>query len=197
MNKFGPTIRTARRAKNLTIPQLADKIGLHFSTLTRIENGVIITKPNEERIRLLAAILNLDHNELIQFAWQDYESRPTGPDQNHRRLSDEEKKGQKHVNYRVSKCAELFYTARIKLGYSQKELAKKLKISMTSIANFERGLRGIKYSEKKYQRIAKTLNIDFDSLLASYIQDCLRYVLHNKRLTCKKVQGQNFRISLN
>jgi transcriptional regulator with XRE-family HTH domain len=196
-NKFGPAVRAARRAKNFSIPELADKIGLHFNYLTRLENGRVFPKPNIERIRKIAAVLDVDSNQLEEFAQYDYKHRPPGPDKDHRKLAEEERKdGQRHVNYTKSRCAELIYEARVKAGYSQAGLAKKLKIPETTFGHIEKGLFVIKYDKKRYQKITKVLDINYDTFLEAYIEDYLRHRFNSKKLTCKKLRPGVFRISL-
>jgi HTH-type transcriptional regulator, competence development regulator len=67
---FGERIRELRRAKNLTLRALADKLKINFTYLSKIENGKLDfgDYPSEDLIRKLAKVLGTDADELLLLA---------------------------------------------------------------------------------------------------------------------------------
>ena len=65
--KFGTKLRELRKAAGLTLRELADKVGVNYSYLSKIENGVL-PPPSQRVIRLLARELNFDKDELLSLA---------------------------------------------------------------------------------------------------------------------------------
>ncbi len=67
---FGEKIRTARKAKQLDLRTLAAKVGVHFTYLSKIENGKLDfgDSPGEGLILKLAAALDADADELLLLA---------------------------------------------------------------------------------------------------------------------------------
>lgn len=65
---FGKLIRQARKDKGLSQRELAEKLGLDFTYLSKLENNRADYPPKEEVIRTLAAHLELDAEELIFLA---------------------------------------------------------------------------------------------------------------------------------
>jgi len=65
--QFGTRLRELRIQAGLTQRKLADKIGVDFSYLSKIENG-ILPPPSEKVILRLAEVLNADKDELITLA---------------------------------------------------------------------------------------------------------------------------------
>ncbi|HAG80227.1 MAG TPA: XRE family transcriptional regulator [Cyanobacteria bacterium UBA12227] len=65
---FGQIICEARRGKGYSQRDLADRVKLHFTYLSKLENDRADTPPSEESIRLLARNLDLDEEELIFLA---------------------------------------------------------------------------------------------------------------------------------
>jgi transcriptional regulator with XRE-family HTH domain len=67
---FGERIRELRKAKNLTLREVAAKADINFTYLSKIENGKLDFSdfPSEKLIRRLAAILNGDVDELLLLA---------------------------------------------------------------------------------------------------------------------------------
>jgi transcriptional regulator with XRE-family HTH domain len=65
--QFGQTIRKLRKAKNLTLRDLASKVEVTFTYLSKIENEKLDfgSYPSEEVIRKLARALNADADELL------------------------------------------------------------------------------------------------------------------------------------
>jgi transcriptional regulator with XRE-family HTH domain len=65
--KFGTKLRELRKAAGLTLRDLAEKVEVNFSYLSKIENGVL-PPPSEKVVRQLAAALNYDKDELLALA---------------------------------------------------------------------------------------------------------------------------------
>ena len=67
---FGERIRELRKARNLTQRELAEKVGINFTYLSKIENSKIPQGqfPREVKIRQLAAALDADTDELLLLA---------------------------------------------------------------------------------------------------------------------------------
>jgi transcriptional regulator with XRE-family HTH domain len=67
---FGERIRELRKAKNLNQRDLAAKVGVNFTYLSKIENGKLdfAQFPSEETIRKLARALGADEDELLLLA---------------------------------------------------------------------------------------------------------------------------------
>jgi transcriptional regulator with XRE-family HTH domain len=65
--KFGTKLRELRKDAGLTLRELADSVGVNFSYLSKIENGVL-PPPSERVIERLARVLNFDKDELLSLA---------------------------------------------------------------------------------------------------------------------------------
>lgn len=67
---FGQRLRELRKARNLSQKALADKVGINFTYLSKIENERLdfAQFPSEELIRKLAAALEADEGELMILA---------------------------------------------------------------------------------------------------------------------------------
>ncbi|MDB4777820.1 helix-turn-helix domain-containing protein [bacterium] len=68
--KFGARIREMRKEQNLSLRALADKVGVSFTYISKIENEKLDfgDYPAEELIRKLAAELKDDSDELLLLA---------------------------------------------------------------------------------------------------------------------------------
>ena len=64
--KLGLRIRELRESANLKQYELADKLNMERSNLTRIECGV--QRPNDENLEKIAKILNVNIMELFNFS---------------------------------------------------------------------------------------------------------------------------------
>ncbi len=64
---FGTRIRSLRKEHDLTLRELAEKIGIDFTYLSKIENGKG-DPPAEDTIRRLAKVLDADPDQLILLA---------------------------------------------------------------------------------------------------------------------------------
>jgi len=65
--QFGIKIREWRRQAHLTQKELAGEVGIDFTYLSKIENGVM-PPPSEKVIARLAGVLNIDKDELMALA---------------------------------------------------------------------------------------------------------------------------------
>jgi transcriptional regulator with XRE-family HTH domain len=85
---FGKIIRQARKDHGLSQRELAQRLGLDFTYLSKLENNRADYAPKEEVIRVLARELQLNEEELIflagripqqneDFLKQNYKEMPT------------------------------------------------------------------------------------------------------------------------
>jgi HTH-type transcriptional regulator, competence development regulator len=67
---FGERVRELRKAKNLTLRDVAAKVDINFTYLSKIENGRLDFSdfPSEKLIRKLAKVLDGDVDELLLLA---------------------------------------------------------------------------------------------------------------------------------
>ena len=65
--KFGQRLRELRKAKSMTQRELADKVGINFTYLSKLETGVW-PHPGEQVILALARALDADPDELFSLA---------------------------------------------------------------------------------------------------------------------------------
>ncbi|MDJ0724726.1 MAG: helix-turn-helix domain-containing protein [Prochloraceae cyanobacterium] len=65
---FGQVIRQARKEKGFSQRELAKRIGLDFTYLSKLENSRADYPPKEDVIRSLARNLELDEEELVFLA---------------------------------------------------------------------------------------------------------------------------------
>lgn len=70
MNAFGQKVRQLRHAKGLSLRDVAPKVGVGFTYLSKVENGRLDfgEYPSEELIRKLAKALGGDVDELLLLA---------------------------------------------------------------------------------------------------------------------------------
>lgn len=68
--RFGERLRELRQAKNLSQRDLAAKVGVNFTYISKIENEKLdfAQFPGEELIRKLATALEADEDELLLLA---------------------------------------------------------------------------------------------------------------------------------
>jgi len=65
--EFGARLRELRKQAGLGQRELANRIGINFTYLSKIENGVM-PPPSEKVIKRLAEALNVDKDELMALA---------------------------------------------------------------------------------------------------------------------------------
>ncbi len=64
---FGSRIRQLRKEKDISLRDLADRVGIDFTYLSKIENGKV-EPPSEEVIRLISKELEVDPEDLLSLA---------------------------------------------------------------------------------------------------------------------------------
>ncbi len=70
MTTIGQRIREIRKSRNLTQRELADRVGINFTYLSRVENDRLDEQqtPREETLQKIAKALNADPDELLLLA---------------------------------------------------------------------------------------------------------------------------------
>lgn len=70
MSTVGQRIRELRMHRNLTQRELADRVGINFTYLSRVENDRLDDEqtPREETLQKIATALNADPDELLLLA---------------------------------------------------------------------------------------------------------------------------------
>lgn len=67
---FGTKLRVLRKAKGLTLEQLARKIKSHKGYVSGIENGKV-NPPSPKVVKRIAAVFGEDPKPLLKMAWAD------------------------------------------------------------------------------------------------------------------------------
>ena len=68
MSDFGTALKNLRKERRVTQRELADKVGVDFTYISKIENGRLENSPSEKTIAEIARVLETDINELILLA---------------------------------------------------------------------------------------------------------------------------------
>jgi transcriptional regulator with XRE-family HTH domain len=70
MTTIGQRIREIRKSRNLTQRELADRVGINFTYLSRVENDRLDDEqtPREETLQRIAKALDADPDELLLLA---------------------------------------------------------------------------------------------------------------------------------
>lgn len=68
MNEFGIMIKNLRNEHRITQRDMAKKIGVDFTYISKIENGKLENAPSEETIEKIARVLETDVERLIILA---------------------------------------------------------------------------------------------------------------------------------
>ena len=68
METFAETVKTLRKQKRITQRDLAEKIGVDFTYISKIENARLVHSPSEDTIRKIASVLETDADALIVLA---------------------------------------------------------------------------------------------------------------------------------
>lgn len=68
MPKLGSRIKELRKAQGLTQRQLANQVGIDFTYLSKIENGVMPYSPSVKTLKRFADALRVDELELLRLA---------------------------------------------------------------------------------------------------------------------------------
>ncbi len=143
--EFGARLKELRRQAGLSQSELAKKVGVNFTYLSKIESGAK-SAPSEKVILRLARVLNADSDELMILAG--------------RIPSDIVKKLKSPKNQFNIRLREL----RKQAGMTQRELANKVGINFTYLSKLENGVL-TSLSEKVISKLAEVLNTDKDELL--------------------------------
>ena len=65
---FGAFLKSLRMERKVTQRELADKVGVDFTYISKMENGRLENSPSEKTISEIARVLEIDANELILLA---------------------------------------------------------------------------------------------------------------------------------
>lgn len=68
METFGQKIKRLRKAKRITQLELAERIGVDFTYVSKVENDRTMRSPAESTIRKIAEVLGIDSEDLILLA---------------------------------------------------------------------------------------------------------------------------------
>ena len=68
MGTFGQEVKRLRKAKRITQLELAERIGVDFTYVSKIENDRTLRSPAESTIRKIAEVLGADSEALILLA---------------------------------------------------------------------------------------------------------------------------------
>lgn len=68
METFGQTVKRLRKSKRITQLELAERIGVDFTYVSKIENDRTMRSPAESTIQKIAEVLGTDSEELILLA---------------------------------------------------------------------------------------------------------------------------------
>lgn len=68
METFGQRIKKLRKERHITQLELAEKIGVDFTYVSKFENEKTVRPPSESTIRKIAEVLSTDPEELIILA---------------------------------------------------------------------------------------------------------------------------------
>jgi transcriptional regulator with XRE-family HTH domain len=116
MSEFGTRIRDARRERGLSLRALAERIGVNFTYLSKIEAGEM-DPPSEEKILAIARELEVESDELFILAQKMPDELTRAALQTHvpqilrmvKGLSEDEKlKLLKRLEKQASKAGDLF-----------------------------------------------------------------------------------------
>lgn len=65
---LGDTIKNLRIERQITQRELAEKLGVNFTYISKIENGKLEVLPSEDLIRRIAGILGANAEDLLDLA---------------------------------------------------------------------------------------------------------------------------------
>ena len=68
MKTFGEEVRRLRKLKGITQKSLAEKVGVDFTYVSKMENDRLVHSPSEEVIRKIAKLLDVDASNLLILA---------------------------------------------------------------------------------------------------------------------------------
>lgn len=147
-NRFGAKIRRLRLKAQLTQRDLAAKVGVDFTYLSKIENGVL-PPPAEKIILNLARVLNADKDELNALAGRV-------PSDISMMLRSQD----------TSEFGKKLREMRVQAGLSQKDLADRVNIKPSYLSKIETGAK-TPPSEKVILKLAEVLGVDKNEFVTS------------------------------
>ncbi len=162
---FGTRLRELREQAGLSQGELAEKVGVNFTYLSKIESGVR-PPPSEKIILRLAEVLNADRDELMALAGKI-------PSDIAEMLKSRESLQSLRSGHRLKKSTSAnkkesfdirLRELREQAGLSQRELANKVGVNFTYLSKIESGVMPPP-SEKVILRLAEVLNADKDELM--------------------------------
>ena len=65
MMTFGEEMKALRKAKRITQRDLAERVGVDFTYISKMENGKLVNAPSEDTIRKIAQILDTDEESFV------------------------------------------------------------------------------------------------------------------------------------
>jgi transcriptional regulator with XRE-family HTH domain len=68
MSDFGTTLKNLRKERRITQRDLAQKVGVDFTYISKIETGAFVNPPSVALIEKIAQVLGTDADELILLA---------------------------------------------------------------------------------------------------------------------------------
>ena len=68
MSDFGETLKRLRKEQKITQRDLAERVEVDFTYISKMENGKLQNYPSESIIRKMADVLGIDADELILLA---------------------------------------------------------------------------------------------------------------------------------
>lgn len=68
MSDFGSTLKNLRKERRITQRDLAEKVGVDFTYISKIENGKLVNSPSVDTIVKIAQALDANADELILLA---------------------------------------------------------------------------------------------------------------------------------
>src|SRR3972149_10451633 len=165
--ELGTNLKKLREQAGLNQRELAERVGVDYSYLSKIENGVM-SPPSQELIIKLAEVLQADKDELLTLAGkvpadiaQMLKNLEVIQSLRKGDVSRKSESGNKKDSF-GKRLKELRETA----GLSQGELADKVGVSFTYLSKIENGVKPPP-SEKGILKLAEALNCDKDDLMAS------------------------------
>jgi len=169
--RLGRRLRELRIQAQLSQHQLAEKINVHFSYLSKIENGVL-PPPSDKVIFKLAEALNADKEQLVMLSGRI----SSGIARTLRSRA-------------ISEFGPKLRELRIRAGMSQRVLAEEVGIDATYLSKLENG-KMPPPSKKVIPQMAKALNVGKGELMAlagrvpsvSKRGEALRMLKHFSRL---------------
>ncbi|MBI2850852.1 MAG: helix-turn-helix domain-containing protein [Chloroflexi bacterium] len=184
-SEFGSKLKKLREQSGLSQRELAQKIGVDFSYLSKIENGAV-PPPSQEVILKLAKVLKADGDELLTLAGKVPADIVRILLKNRNALQSLREGDVKVKSGGVSKSDSFnkrLRELREKAGLSQNELASRVGISFTYLSKIENGVRPPP-SEKVILKLAEALGCAKDDLmtLAGRVPSDVAGILKNQEL---------------